>query len=214
MAKRYYWLKLKEDFFRNKLIKKFRQIAGGDTYVIIYLKMQLLSLQREGILVYEGYEKTFAKELALEIDEDYQNIEIVINMLEQAQVLIETNDNEYTLTTVGVMIGSESASAQRVREHREKKEKLIEAPYFNDMEINTLFKEFLQMRKKLKAVNSERAINIQLGKLKDLPTHVQKGMLENAIGNSWKSLYPLKDNNSKTESKHEPDWLDDVMNEL
>ena len=36
--KKYYWLKLKEDFFRDKKIKKLRKIAGGDTYTIIYLK--------------------------------------------------------------------------------------------------------------------------------------------------------------------------------
>ena len=40
--KKYYWLKLKEGFFEQKIIKKLRKIAGGDTYVIIYLKMQLL----------------------------------------------------------------------------------------------------------------------------------------------------------------------------
>ena len=43
--KRYYWLKLKDDFFRQPKIKKLRQIAGGDTYTVIYLKLQLLSLQ-------------------------------------------------------------------------------------------------------------------------------------------------------------------------
>ena len=50
MAKRYFWLKLKEDFFRQKEIKKLRKIAGGDTFTIIYLKLQLLSLQDNGKL--------------------------------------------------------------------------------------------------------------------------------------------------------------------
>ena len=43
MAKRYYWLKLKDDYLDSPKIKKLRKIAGGDTYTIIYLKMQLLS---------------------------------------------------------------------------------------------------------------------------------------------------------------------------
>lgn len=30
MAKRYYWLKLKADWFSDKRIKKLRSIAGGD----------------------------------------------------------------------------------------------------------------------------------------------------------------------------------------
>lgn len=50
MAKKYYWLKLRNDWFGDKRIKKLRSIAGGDTYTIIYLKMQLLSLKNEGKL--------------------------------------------------------------------------------------------------------------------------------------------------------------------
>ena len=46
-SKKYYWLKLKNDFFTSKEMKKLRKIAGGDTYTIIYLKLQLLSLQNE-----------------------------------------------------------------------------------------------------------------------------------------------------------------------
>ena len=45
MGKRYYWLKLPEDFFGDKAIKRLRKIAGGDTYVIIYLKMEIRSEQ-------------------------------------------------------------------------------------------------------------------------------------------------------------------------
>ena len=45
--KRYFWLKLFEDFFSSKRIKKLRSLAGGDTYTIIYLKMQLKALPPE-----------------------------------------------------------------------------------------------------------------------------------------------------------------------
>ena len=49
--KQYYWLKLKDDFFRQKEIKKLRKIAGGDTYTIIYLKMLLLAIKEENKLL-------------------------------------------------------------------------------------------------------------------------------------------------------------------
>lgn len=32
--KRYYWLKLKDDFFRQKPIKKLRSMEHGETYTI------------------------------------------------------------------------------------------------------------------------------------------------------------------------------------
>lgn len=72
MAKKYYWLRLKDDWFNSKVIKKLRKIAGGDTYTIIYLKMQLLSLKNEGKLYYEGVEDSFEEELALDLDEGHR----------------------------------------------------------------------------------------------------------------------------------------------
>ena len=45
--KRYYWIKLKEEFFTDKRIERLRRISGGDTYTIIYLKLLLLSLKDE-----------------------------------------------------------------------------------------------------------------------------------------------------------------------
>ena len=72
--KRYYWIKLKEEFFTDKRIKRLRRISGGDTYTIIYLKLLLLSPKDEGKRYYDGVESDFIKELALTIDatEDFK----------------------------------------------------------------------------------------------------------------------------------------------
>ena len=67
--KRYYWLKLKEDFFNSKEIKKLRKLAGGDTFTIIYLKMLLISINNDCIISYDGVESSFEEELALQLDE-------------------------------------------------------------------------------------------------------------------------------------------------
>ena len=78
MSKRYYWLKLKNDFFNQREIKKLRRIAGGDTFTIIYLKMQLLSIQSEGVLKFEGTEESLSEQLALELDEDEDTIKLTL----------------------------------------------------------------------------------------------------------------------------------------
>ncbi len=119
MAKRYYWLKLKDDFFNNKLIKKLRKIAGGDTYTIIYLKMQLLSLKESGVIKFEGTEKTLAEQLALELDEDEDNVKITLSFL-ASNNLMEQCDDEYLLPQAAESIGSEAESTARVRKLREK----------------------------------------------------------------------------------------------
>ncbi len=81
MEKRYYWLKLPEDFFRQKSIKKLRRIAGGDTYTVIYLKMLLVAIKQDGKLYFEGVEDDFCKELALDLDEDLDNVKVTIQFL-------------------------------------------------------------------------------------------------------------------------------------
>ena len=122
--KRYFWLKLYDDFFTSKRIKKLRSIAGGDTYTIIYLKMQLKALKTDGYLYFDGVMSDFAEELALDIDESVEDVKVTINYL-MSVGLLETNDGEeYKLPFLDNCIGSENASAQRVREHRAKQKAL------------------------------------------------------------------------------------------
>lgn len=116
--KRYYWLKLSEDFFRQKEIKKLRKIAGGDTYTIIYLKMLLRSMEDGGKLYYEGYESDFASELALDIDEDVENVKMTVAFLIANGILHENTVSEYEITTAKEMVGSEGGSARRMRKMR------------------------------------------------------------------------------------------------
>jgi len=123
--KRYYWLKLMDDFFTSKRIKKLRKLAGGDTYTIIYLKMQLLSLRRGGYLEYTGLEDEFYKEVALDIDEDADNVSVTINYLLSCGLLVTTDNIEYLMPFVKNNLGSETASTLRSRKSRENKQNSV-----------------------------------------------------------------------------------------
>ena len=117
---RYYWLKLNKDFFKSKRIKKLRKLAGGDTYTIIYLKMQLLATPTEGVLTYTGLEETVAEEIALDIDEDPENVKIVLSFMLKTGLCEILSDTEYLLPYVAENIGSEGSSAKRMRALRER----------------------------------------------------------------------------------------------
>ena len=117
MAKRYYWLKLKDDFFRQKEIKKIRRVAGGDTYTIIYLKLMLLSLKNEGKLFFDGIEESIAEEIALEIDEDSTNVQTVLGLLFSMHIIEEIPEG-VEIANIKHYIGSECESAERVRKSR------------------------------------------------------------------------------------------------
>ena len=65
--------------------------------------------------------------------------------------------------------------------------------YYDLQELNDLFNEFLEIRKKKKAVNSERAINMLIKKLSKYDDITKMKMIEQSIVNSWKDIYELKE---------------------
>lgn len=122
--KRYFWLKLHKDFFQRKEIKRLRKIAGGDTYTIIYLKMLLRSIMSDGKLYFDGLEDDFASELALDLDEKEENVQITVQYLLKSGLLEMCSDEEYYLPDAKDNTGTETAVASRVRRHREKQKAL------------------------------------------------------------------------------------------
>lgn len=117
---RYFWLRLKEDFFSSKRIKKLKSYEKGDTYIIIYLKMQLSCIRKDGVLRYTGVEDDFAEEIALDIDEDPEDVRFVIKFLLDRGLAESVTESAMFLPYAVENTGSESTSAQRVRNYREK----------------------------------------------------------------------------------------------
>lgn len=141
MGKRYYWLKLPDDFFRQKPIKKLRKIAGGDTYTIIYLKMLLISLKNEGKLFFDGVEENFTEEIALELDEEEENVKVTVQFLMAQGLLQLIDESEYELTECSRMVGSESASAERMRRLRDKKTSQCDIGVTQQLHLSDVEKE-------------------------------------------------------------------------
>lgn len=116
--KKYYWLKLKENFFNSKEVKKLRKIAGGDTFTIIYLKMQLISIKSGGLIKFEKTEEDLAEQLSIELDEDYDNVKITLSFLAANKLIEDIENDEFLLPKVPPLIGSETDAAERMRNMR------------------------------------------------------------------------------------------------
>lgn len=184
--KRYFWLKLMDDFFTSKRIKRLRSMAGGDTYTIIYLKMQLKALKTDGYLYFDGVMDSFPEELALDLDESPDDVRVTVNYLSSVG-LLETSDNEsFKLTFMQNLVGSETASAQRGREYRanlteEQKEKERERAKIG----------MRKSRKKKKSDNEcyERVTNVEIEIEKEIDKDINT--IEQNFEELWK-LYPKK----------------------
>lgn len=121
MAKRYFWLKLYDNFFGSKRIKILRHMAGGDTYTIIYLKMQLKAIKTDGVLTYSGILSDFAEELAVDIDEEPQNVRVTLAYLLSCGLAETDDERSYFLPYAVENVGSETSAAERMRKSRARK---------------------------------------------------------------------------------------------
>ena len=155
MAKKYFWLKLKDDFFNQKEIKMLRKLAGGDTFTVIYLKILLLSLKNDGRVYYDGIARNMVEEIALEIDEETENVQLTFNYLQTKGLLIFNSDDEVELSNIHQMIGSETAAASRMRKSRGKKE--IEAECNNvTPELRQSYTE-IEIEKEIENTKSDKS---------------------------------------------------------
>lgn len=121
MAKTYFWLKIQEDFYRQKEIKILRQMERGATYIIIYQKMLIHSLKNGNKLFYDNLKDSFEEELALIIDEEVEDVKATLDFLKRANLIDSITEEEYVLAQVEELTGGESEGAKRVRKHRENK---------------------------------------------------------------------------------------------
>lgn len=92
---KYFWLKIKSDFSKQKEIKDLRNIAGGDTFTIIYLKMVIGSLKNDEKLFYPYSRDDFAEEIAIDIDESAENVTMAIIYLESKNMIERVESYEH-----------------------------------------------------------------------------------------------------------------------
>lgn len=122
--KRYFWLKLKEDWFSGTTEKYLKSLPAGDSLLITYLKIQLMSLKTEGFLKYERLLPSAEEEIAMLIDEPVNNVRLLINVLLKTGAIERLDDNSLYLLSLQNLIGTEGSSTDRVRRFRERQKAL------------------------------------------------------------------------------------------
>lgn len=76
-----------------------------------------------------------------------------------------------------------------------------------DESLRDLYYEYIKMRKLIKAPMTDRALQMLIHKVEELESDVerQKKLLQTAIMNNWKSVYPLKGDEKNAElERHAP----------
>ena len=119
--KKYFWLKLPRNFFGKHYIKILRAKENRVLLVLFYMWMLTEAIDHEGRLRYSE-DIPYDEEMLAEASGFA--LHIVTQALQQftkLQLVITESDGTLFMPKSIEMIGSESASAQRVREYRERK---------------------------------------------------------------------------------------------
>ena len=123
--KKYYWLKLKRDFFKRHDIQILEATDNGKDYVLFYLKLLLESIDHDGNLRFSETIPYNEKMLSIITN---TNIDVVKSAMEKltALNLVEMMaDSTIYMNEVEKMLGTETYWAEQKRKQRGNEPKLI-----------------------------------------------------------------------------------------
>lgn len=123
-VKRFYWLKLKEDFFDEDTMGWLEEQDNGKEYCLFYLKLCLKSLKSDGVLVRKVGDMLIPYDIAKIAEITKTQVDIAngaLNLLKQIGYIQVLDSGGLFLTQIENMTGSETDAAERQRKSRANK---------------------------------------------------------------------------------------------
>lgn len=149
--KKYYYLKLKDNFFDREEIKLLERQENGYIYSNLYLKLCLMSLKGEGRLLFRDEIPYDENMISIITGMPIDNIRVGIQALSKLGLIMKVDSGEIFVSDIQGMIGHGSSEAERMAIYR-KKLKEIECNNVTEMfEQSTPEKEI----KKEKEIDKE-----------------------------------------------------------
>lgn len=116
--KRYYWLKLKNDFFKQDEILIMEEMDNGKDYVLFYLKLLCASVEHNGNLRFTDAIPYNERMLATITKTNIDIVRSAMAVLQELGMVEILDDQTIYMLQVESMIGSESQVAERMRRMR------------------------------------------------------------------------------------------------
>lgn len=119
--KRYYWLKLKEDFFEEETIAWLEDQPNGKEYSLFYLKLCLRSLKNNGILVRNVGSVIIpydAESLGKITNTSADTVKVALDVFRKIGLISLMDSGEIYMNQLKEMVGSETHAAIRKRTQR------------------------------------------------------------------------------------------------
>lgn len=121
--KRYFWIKLNENFFNLDTVDFLFSQKNGCEYIVLYLKLLLQTKNTDGDMATKIGEMTIpydAEKIARDTKFSVDTVLVGLELFKKLGMIVEKDNGIYNIPYTEATIGSETSSAQRVRKHRQK----------------------------------------------------------------------------------------------
>lgn len=128
--KKFYWIKLKTDFFSQETIDFLMSQQNGCQYVVLYQMLCLNTANNSGTLATNIGEMIVPYDVNKIVRDtkyfDFDTVTIALGLFKQLGLIYEGNENILKISNFDNMVGFESQWAEKKRAYREKKRQLTE----------------------------------------------------------------------------------------
>ena len=200
--KRYYWLKLKEDFFEDDTIQWLEEQENGKEYVIFYLKLALKSLDGDGKLIRYVGETLLpydVKALAKLTNTSPDTVAVAMKTFIDIGLVSRLEGGEIYMNQIQEMVGSETRAAESMRRLRAKEKAQKQLENNNGNNVTESYPELLEIEKEI-----EKEI--------DSPDSAEAKYDDDSpyLGLAKYLFTKVKENNSKAREPNFQNWADDI----
>lgn len=116
---KFYWIKLRVDFFDDEIIDWLQEQKNGCEYIVLYLRLCLLSANSGGILSRKIGEMIIPYDTG-KISEitkfPVDTVMVALNVFKKCGLIYENDNGTFFIPNVPGMMGSESASKDAIRQ--------------------------------------------------------------------------------------------------
>ena len=123
--KKYYWLKLKDDFFDKDEVKIIEGQPNGKDYIIFYMKLLLKSVKTEGELFFKETIPYSPQMLSTITNTNIDTVRVAVDLFISLGLMERWDNGTLFMFETQNMIGSESKWAN-IKEQREKNIKKLD----------------------------------------------------------------------------------------
>ncbi len=116
--KKYYYLKLKENFFDSSEIRVLEAMPNGYKYSNLLLKLYLKSLKFNGKLILNEYIPYNAEMIAAVVSMDIDTVKVAFDLFKQLKLIEVLDDGTIYMLEIQNFIGASSSEADRKRLYR------------------------------------------------------------------------------------------------